>query len=158
MIDLILRCETRARWLTFAQNRGIIVITNNVEVIQPGFSVDEVGNVVLTPAVYDNTVFPPVLVTPETRDTWWTVQVRLSGAQEDNDADNVYAGESGDTSGFKFVKSKVVAFIRNQSTPVTLRGMRAYQFGAVGSRIQLIDPRDIHMNPLGRIWAGGMEY
>jgi hypothetical protein len=45
MIDIVLRCFSRARWLTVAQNRNILDADGNPN---PGFAVDEIGPVTLT--------------------------------------------------------------------------------------------------------------
>jgi hypothetical protein len=138
MIDLLFRCETRARWRTLAQNRGIYNAANEV---QPGYDVDEIGFYEITAAIGDT---PPVL------DTWWTVNVRIAGNSDDDD---LYPGET-DT-GFRFTKSKLVRFVRNQATQVTVMGMRAYQFGLTPNRVQIIDSRDLTPK---RIWLGGMSF
>ena len=147
MIDVVLRCFNRARWLAFATTRNIID-ANGVPVL--GFDIDEIGNYEITPAVLTGNV----ITTPAILDTWWMVNLRLSSAKFDADVDTLYAGET-DT-GFKFVKSKIVALIRNQATLQSFNGWRAYRFGAGVNQIQLIDPRDVATPK--RVWLGGMSF
>ena len=152
MIDLFIRAETRARWLAFASNRNIIV---NGE-LQPGYAVDELGNVELTPAVMNGME----VVTPAVIDTWWWVNLRIYGPKFTADQDTVYAGENdpvdadGQPRSLRFIRSKIVKFVRNQATQLTFNGWRVYQFGTSPNRIQLIDPRDYTPK---RVWFGGMS-
>jgi hypothetical protein len=154
MIDVVLRCFSRARWITVATNRGILDANGNVN---PGFAVDEIGPIVLTPAVMDGTT----VVTPAVMDNWHWVNVRFHGPKAEEDADTVYPGEEADESGFKFTKSKFVRWVRAQSTPLTLtykgRSIRVYQFGSTTNRVQLIDPRDYDEVRV-REWLGGMQF
>jgi hypothetical protein len=149
MLDLVLRSFSRARWITVATNRGIYDAQGNVN---PGFDVDEIGNVVITPAVYDGMT----VVTPAVLDTWWTVNLRLTHQAEDNDADTLYPGDTDD--GFRWRRSKLVRWVRDMATPVTVAGMRAYQFGTNTNRVQLFDPRDINLRLSAREWFGGMTW
>lgn len=153
MIDLTFRCYSRKRWVTVATARGVYDADGNV---QPGFEVDEIGNAELSPAVTDE---KGNVTTPAVVDTWHWVNVRLHDTMEILDEGAVYPGDADD--GFKFVKSKLAAWVRAQSTPVTLtyRGkpIRTYQFGSTTNRIQLIDPRDYGAIRL-REWAGGMNF
>ncbi len=148
MIDLFFRSFSRARWITVATARGIYDADGN---IQPGFGVDELGNVVVTPAVLnpDGSVQTPAVV-----DTWWSVNLRLSGNAADADDDTLYPGDT-DT-GFKFNKSKLARWVRAQAAPVTVAGIRGYQFGTGNNRVQLLDTRDI--TTPARVWAGGMSF
>ncbi|MBU2051515.1 MAG: hypothetical protein KKH61_21400 [Gammaproteobacteria bacterium] len=145
MIDLFFRCFTRERWIAVATSRGIYDAKGNVN---PGFAVDEVGNVMLTPPVMKD----DVVVTPAVMDTWFCVNLRIYGPKHDDDMDDLYQGEEGD---WKFLRSKLAKFVRNQSTTIRLQGRRAYQFGTGVNRVQLLDPRDI-TTPV-RVWAGGMN-
>lgn len=151
MIDLTLRCFSRARWITVATNRGIL---NAEGQPNPGFEVDEIGPIVLTPAVMSGMT----VITPAVMDTWHWVNLRIHGSQFEADVDTVYPGEEADTSGVRFTKSKLVRWVRAQSTPVTLtykgRSIRTYQFGTSANRIQLIDPRD-YAEVRVREWLGG---
>ena len=141
MIDLTFRCFSRDRWITVATNRGIYDADGNV---QPGFAVDEIGSIVLVPG------------DPPTMDTWFWVNLRIT---DGSDEDTLYPGEVED--GFKFTKSKLAKFVRNQATPVNLsyggKTIRTYQFGTGVNRIQLIDPRD-YQDVRVREWLGGMSY
>lgn len=141
MIDLVFRAFSRARWITVATARNIYDADGNV---MPGFAVDEIGAVAL------DSLDPP------TMDTWFWVNLRILGS---NDDDTLYPGEVED--GFRFTKSKLAKFVRNQATLVNLtyRGqtVRTYQFGAAANRIQLIDPRDYHTIRC-REWLGGMSF
>lgn len=144
MIDLYFRCFSRERWLQVATNRGVYTEdppgTFNVN---PGFVVDEIGFFQLTDGVYapDGTE-----ITAPTFDTWWSVNLRIFGGKFADDADTVFTGEDGATP-WKFIRSKLARWVREQSTVVNLpfRGdtVRAYQFGAGVNRVQLLDPRDI---------------
>lgn len=134
MIDLLFRCETRARWQALAVNRGIYVQNGSSYITQPGYFVDEIG-------------FYPL--GPETVDTWWSVNLRIDRT---DDEDTLYPGETGN---FRFVRSKLVRFIRNQATQTTFSGMRAYQFGNSPNRVQVIDSRDLTPK---RVWLGGMSF
>lgn len=153
MIDLVFRCYSRARWITVATARGIYNADGDV---QPGFEVDEIGKAELSPAVVDA---EGNVTTPATLDTWFWVNLRIHGSQGDSDDDTLYPGEEED--GFRFTKSKLVRWVRNQATPVTLtyrgKSVRTYQFGSTTNRIQLIDPRDYGAIRL-REWAGGMSF
>lgn len=153
MIDLTFRCFSRARWITVATNRGIYDANG---IVQPGFEVDEIGPVELTPAVLDA---QGDVVTPAVLDTWFWVNLRIHGASADADEETLYDGETED--GFKFTKSKLARFVRNQSTTVNLtykgQTIRTYQFGVAANRIQLIDPRDYSSLRM-REWFGGMQY
>lgn len=150
MIDLFFRCETRARWQALGVNRGILAPTTFA--VMPGYSVDELGNYVITPAVFTGT--PPVMTTPPVMDTWWTVNVRLTGAAADADVDTTYPGDTGTLANFN--RSKIAAFVRAQGTLKTVLGMRAYEFGATPNRVQIFDGRDV-VAPQ-RVWLGGMSY
>ena len=155
MIDIVLRCFSRARWLAVATNRGIIDANGNPN---PGFSVDEIGNLVLTPAVIDAN---GNVITPAVMDTWWTVNLRLTGQVAGDDEDAPYPGEESDTSGYRFTRSKLVAWVRNQATLKTLpyRGqtVRVYEFGTLSNRVQVLDPRDYAIVN-AREWLGGQSY
>lgn len=149
MIDLFFRAFSRARWIAVATNRGIYDAEGN---INPGFGVDEIGNVMVTPPVYDangNETTPAVI------DSWWSVNLRIYGQQGDDDAATLFPGETDDTERpWKFLRSKLARYVRENGTPVTVAGRRAYQFGTGTNRFQLLDPRDI-ATP-ARVWAGGM--
>lgn len=163
MLDLYFRAFSRARWDTFADNRGITAGTPPV--VQPGFLVDHIGGVQLTDGVYDHSTFPPTVITAPTFDGWHSVNLRVIGTKVAEDDDPVYTGDSdpvvgGQTRRFRFLRSKIVKFVRDQATVVNLpfRGdtIRAYQFGTGVNRIQLLDPRDI-VNYRPREWLGGMS-
>jgi hypothetical protein len=152
MIDLMIRCATRARWVALAQNRNLIDSTGRPN---SDVSIDELGNVVITPAILNTSTFPATVVTPAVVDTWWMVNVRLSGAKFLEDADTLYTGEIDGP--WKFIRSKLVRFIREQATQVTTPwGGRAYQFGTTTNRVQILDPRDAPHAPK-REWLGGMS-
>jgi hypothetical protein len=155
MFDVVLRCFSRARWITVAKNRGILDADRNPN---PGYAVDEIGTVELTPAVLDGN---GNISTPAVLDTWYWINLRLYGAVADMDADTAFSGEEGDSSGFRFTKSKFVRWVREQSTPLTLtyrnRSVRVYQFGSAANRIQIIDPRDYHDIHV-REWLGGQHF
>lgn len=144
MIDLTFRCFSRDRWITVATNRGIYDADGNV---RPGFAVDEIGTVAL------DSLDPP------TMDTWFWVNLRIYNTKADEDEDTLYPGETED--GFKFTKSKLVRFVREQATLVNLtykgQTIRTYQFGVAANRIQLIDPRDYQAIRC-REWLGGMSF
>lgn len=149
MIDVYLRCFNRARWLALGVNRNLIDVEGRS---MPNVAIDELGNVVLTPAVFDAA---GVLVTPAVLDTWWCVNVRLFGQRYTDDVDATpFTGETGN---FRFIRSKLVKFVRDNGTQISLpfRGetIRAYQFGAGDQRVQVLDPRDITNPP--RVWLGG---
>lgn len=156
MFDLTLRCFSRARWIAVATARNILDAQGNPN---PGFVADEIGNIVLTPAVVDPQTL--AVITPAVMDTWWWVNLRMHGDKETADADTVYPSEEADTSGFRFTRSKFVKFVRNQATPVNLsykgKTIRTYQFGAAANRVQLIDPRD-YATVRVREWLGGMSF
>lgn len=148
MIDLYIRAFSQARWRTFGVNRGVYVENPVVGTfnLQPGYVVDEIGFFQLTDG------------SPPTFDTWWSVNLRVYGAAFANDEDTVFTGENAATP-WRFIRSKLVRFVREQSTTVNLpfRGdtVRAYQFGTGPNRIQLLDPRDITFPR--RMWLGGMS-
>jgi len=151
--DLYFRAFSRARWIAVATTRGIYSGTDDITgepIVAPGFAVDEIGNVTITPAVLNS---DGTVLTPAVLDTWWTVNLRIHGTKADADVDALLPGETED--GFKFTKSKLARFVREQSITVMVRGIRAYQFGATTNRIQLLDPRDIPVPP--RVWMGGMS-
>lgn len=159
MIDLTFRCFSRARWITVATGRGIYTGETDEggrEIVAPGFVVDEIGSVVLTPAVLDG---DGNVTTPAVMDTWFWVNLRIFNRKADDDVDDLYPGENED--GFKFTKSKLVKFVRNQATPVNLsyggKTIRTYQFGAAANRVQLLDPRD-YIDVRVREWLGGPQY
>jgi hypothetical protein len=77
-VDLVFRSFSRTRWITFGTNRGIYDADGNVT---PGYSVDEVGNYVITPAVYSGMT----VVTPAVLDTWWMTNLRLTDQREAED-------------------------------------------------------------------------
>jgi hypothetical protein len=154
MIDIMLRAETRARFRTFAINRNLVVQQGSIYITQPNVDIDEIGTAVITPAVFDGST----LVTPAVLDTWWLVNIRLSGQREAADADTLYTGETDATAGvWLFARSKFARFVREQATQVTTPwGGRAYQFGTTPNRIQLLDPRDAQHAPK-QVWLGGMS-
>jgi hypothetical protein len=153
MIDLVFRAFSKARWVTVATNRGIL---NAQGTPNPGFEVDEIGAAVIADAIVDA---QGNITTPAVMDTWFLVNLRIHGAEAVNDNDTLYAGETED--GFKFTKSKLAKFVRDQATLVnlTFRGatVRTYQFGLTTNRIQLLDPRDYGIVRV-REWLGGMSY
>jgi hypothetical protein len=155
MIDVMIRAETRARFRAFALNRNLVVQQGALFIVRPGVDIDEIGNAVITPAVINanGTVQTPAVV-----DTWWLVNLRLSGALESADADTLQAGETEATAGaWRFPRSRFVRFVREQATQVVSPwGGRAYQFGTTPNRIQLLDPRDAGHVPQ-REWFGGMS-
>lgn len=140
MIDLTLRCFSRARWQTVAKARNILNADGNPN---PGFAVDEIGLLGLPAQLDDqgNEVYPAF------QDTWYWINLRIHGQAFEQDADDTpVPGEENDTSGFRFNKSKIVKFLRNNATLVNLpfrgRTIRAYQLGTSTNRIQVLDPRD----------------
>ena len=146
MIDITLRCFNRARWLSFATAQNII----NAQGIPPiGYDIDEIGAYIITPAILNGTL----ITTPAIYDTWHMVHLRLSSSKYDADRDVLFPGETDTT--LNFTQSKMVASIRNQATLQTFNGWRAYEFGTLTQRIQLIDPRDYVTK---RIWLGGMNF
>ena len=157
MIDLFFRAFSRARWITVATNRGIYTGALDEagrEIVAPGFAVDEIGNVMVTPPVLDA---EGNVTTPAVMDTWWCVNLRMYGDAEVRDDDAPFPGEAEtDTQQWRFLRSKFARFVRENSTTVMVQGKRAYQFGASTNRIQLLDPRDI-ATPV-RVWAGGMNF
>lgn len=152
-VDLYLRAITRTRWLTVATNRGIYTgsLDENGQPIvnYERFAVDEIGAATISPAIVDA---EGNVTTPAVMDTWHSVNLRIHGKGEADDADTLYPGETGR---LKFLRSKLARFIREQATLVNLNGIRAYQWGVAANRIQLLDPRDIPQRE--RIWFGGME-
>jgi hypothetical protein len=159
MIDFMIRAETRARLRAFLVNRGLIFQDAGGNwIVNPNVDIDEIGNAVITPAVVDNSTFPPVVVTPAVLDTWWLAHLRLSGSREVADADTLQAGETAGSAGsWRVPRSKFVRFVREQATQITSPwGGRAYQFGTTPNRIQLLDPRDAGHSPK-RVWLGGMS-
>ena len=142
MIDLTFRCFSRARWITVATSRGIYDAQGNVA---KGFDVDEIG--------------APIITMPSTIDTWFWVNLRFYGASETADGDVLYAGEIED--GFRFTKSKLAAFVRNQATVVFItvdgQSVKTYEFGLTTNRIQLLDPRS-YAALRRREWLGGMSF
>lgn len=142
MIDITLRCFSKARWLTVAKSRNILDASDNP---MPGYQFPpvELNPVILTPAIIDA---QGNITTPAVLDTWYWVNMRIHGSKFEEDIDTVFPGEEADNSGMKFTRSKFAKFVRDQATPVnlTFRGktIRTYQFGATNNRIQLIDPRD----------------
>lgn len=153
MIDLTFRAFSRARWIAVATSKGVYDAAGNV---QAGFEVDELGNAVLTSGTY---TVQGVVITPAVIDTWYWVHLRVYNAASVADVDALYAGEVED--GFKFTKSKLAAFVRNQATlvPLILEGqsIKTYEFGTLANRIELLDPRQY--NALRRReWAGGMNF
>jgi hypothetical protein len=157
MIDLMIRAETRARFRALAISRGLLTeITNPAGAIvyADGVDIDELGQVVVTPAVMNGTT----VVTPAVLDTWFTFYVRLSRDRSTSDEDTLYTGETEATAGvWRFARSKFARFVREQATQVTTPwGGRAYQFGTSPNRIQLLDPRDA-THAAKHEWAGGMN-
>jgi hypothetical protein len=152
MIDFIIRAETRPRLRAFLVNRGLMLQDGEGNwIVSPECDIDEIGNGVVTPAGPSGT---PAAVL----DTWWLVNIRLSGSREAADADTLQAGETDGAAGaWRFPRSKLVRFVREQATQVTSPwGGRAYQFGTAPNRIQLLDPRDAGHSSK-RIWLGGMS-
>jgi hypothetical protein len=147
-VDLMIRAETRARLRAFLVNRNLL--SQNTEgdwVLAPNVEIDEIGNAEITPAVIDGRT----LVTPPVLDTWWSANVRLYGSKDDDDPIESEAGP------YRFVRSKLVKFIRSQANQVTTPwGGPAYEFGSSPNRIQVLDPRHPGHSPK-REWAGGMS-
>lgn len=154
MIDIYLRCETRARWQALAVARGLMTVQTigGLPLYSPveGVSIDEIGFYEVTPAVI---AANGTVTTPAVFDTWWSVNVRLTGAAAAADEDDLYTGET--DAPWKFLRSKLVRFVRAQGTQVTLMGMRAYRFGTTPNRVDVIDSRDLTPK---RVWLGGMSY
>lgn len=137
MIDLAFRAFTRDRWIQWATSKGVY---NDEGFTINGYDVDEIGFVEISPGVFDD---------------WWFVHLRMSLAKAGEDVDSLYPGEAED--GFQFTKSKLVAFVRNQATPITLMGWRAYQFGTGVNRVQLVDSRD-YATGRKREYLGGVAF
>jgi hypothetical protein len=161
MIDVYFRSFSKARWDALALNRGLVVqaagVTPVILVPAPGVAIDEIGNVVRTPAVYSGGALPSTVVTPAVVDSWWTVNVRLYGQRYLDDVDaGLYPGETDAT--VKFTRSKLVRYVRENGAPVSLPwiggNIRAYQFGTGDQRVQVLDSRDVPNPP--RVWLGGM--
>jgi len=151
MIDIYLRCETRARWLALAVARGLLIQNGAIYTPAPGVSIDEIGAYEITAAVINPTT--GAVTTPAVLDTWHSVNVRLDGAAAAADLDTLYPGETDGP--WRFLRSKLVRFVRAQGTLVTLMGMRAYRFGTTPNRVDVIDSRDLTPK---RVWLGGMSF
>jgi hypothetical protein len=145
MIDITLRCFSQARFYQVAVARGIMSgpDAEGRYTANAGFAVDEIGPVVLTPAVIDPQTL--AVITPAVMDDWHWVNIRVYGDAFAQDEDTVFPGEEGDTSGFRFLKSKLVRWVRNQATKKTLTykgvSVDVWEFGAAANRVQLLDPR-----------------
>ena len=159
MIDVMIRAFTRARFRQFAVAQGLIwqhqdAGGNTIWSVREGVDIDEIGNAVITPGVYEAGAYPPVEITAPVIDTWWLVNLRMTGQRAADDEDTLYPGET--DSNWKFVRSKFVRNARENATVVTSPwGGQAFQFGVGDQRIQLLDPRDAAHAPK-REWLGGM--
>ena len=151
MIDILIRCFSRERWLAVATNRNLIDAEGAP---REGVGIDELGPIVITPAVYDEN---GVETSPAVLDTWHWVNLRLHSTafRDDEDAANPADEADETTRPFRFFRSKFVKFIRNNATQLTIRGVRVYQFGTGTNRLQVLDPRDVNFHP--RVWADGMH-
>lgn len=126
MIDHLIRAESRSVWLTYAQDQGWI---DEDDRPTPGTLIDELGPVVIEPAVIDMETME--VTTPAVMDDWHHVNVRL-----------VEEGEpSVDLAGIQ---------------AVDVRGVSAVEKGLEPTRIQVLSAADI-ATPV-RIWAGGMYF
>lgn len=155
MIDVMIRAFSRARFRQFAVAQNLIhQAQDGAWIIHDGVSIDEIGNAVITPGVYETGTFPPVEISPPVIDTWWLVNLRMTGQRATDDEDTLYPGEV--DSGWRFLRSKFVRNARQNATVVTSPwGGKAFQFGAGDQRIQLLDPREGGHAPK-REWLGGM--
>lgn len=159
MIDVMIRAITRARFRQFAEAQNFIRQLPDPQggtfwQTRDGVDIDEIGNAVVTPGTYNTSAFPPVEITPPVIDTWWLVNLRLSGRRGDDDEDALYPGETDGP--WHFLRSKFVRNIRQTATVVTSPwGGQAFEAGTGTQRIQLLDPRAPQHSPK-RIWAGGM--
>lgn len=164
MIDVMIRSFSRARFRQFAVAQNLIHQETDSSVDPPatrwvvhdGVSIDEIGNAVITPGTYNTSVFPPVELTPPVVDTWWLVNLRMTGQRAAADDDTLYPGETDGP--WKFLRSKFVRSARDNPTLVVTTspwGGKAFQFGTGDQRIQLLDPREPQHAPK-RVWLGGM--
>jgi hypothetical protein len=162
MIDVYVRTVTEDRFWQVMQNRGLAQQVTNPDTGQPvwvpteGVHIDRLGNMVITPAVMDGLT----VVTPAVIDPWFSFNVRLSGQKFLDDQDTVLEGEDAQQP-WRFIRSKLVRFVRNQSTLVNLNvngnNVRAYQFGTGDNRFQILDPRDVAGVVPRTEWLGGMN-
>ena len=166
MIDVMLRAFTRARFRQFAVAQNLIHQEDIGDppvshwIIHEGVSIDEIGNALITPGTFDTSTFPPTELTPPVMDTWWLVNLRMTGQRADDDEDPLFPGEEDteENRPWRFLRSKFVRAARQNPTLVTTTspwGGKAFQFGTGDQRIQLLDPRDAAHAPK-RVWLGGM--
>ena len=101
MIDLTFRAITPAHFIAVAITRGVYDATGTI--VQPGFAVDAMGNVIISQEVgpWDSHGVP---TTPAIADTWFWYNIRIYNAASLADADTLYPGDVND--GFAFTKSK----------------------------------------------------
>ena len=153
MIDITIRAFSKAAWTAAAKTLNILDAKGSPK---PNFDIDEIGFATLVSAVLDA---KGVVITPAIMDTWFWVNIRITGAQYDADVDSLYSGETED--GYNFTKSKIAKFIRDHglisSVVVNGKTIKAYEFGIGPNRIQLLDPRD-YAAVRQREWLGGMKY
>jgi hypothetical protein len=126
VIDHLIRAESRSVWLTYAQDQGWV---DEQDHPTPGTLIDEIGPVVVTPAVIDAETF--TVTTPAVMDDWHHVNVRLL------DPPAVSTG---------FANAKAI----------DVRGVTAAEIGVEPTRIQLLSAADIE-TPV-RVWADGMHH
>ena len=155
MIDVMIRAFTRARFRQFAVAQGLIRQEGSEWLFNDGVTIDEIGNALITPGVYETGTYPPVEITAPVFDTWWMVNLRMTGQRATDDEDELYPGET--DAPWRFLRSKFVRNARDNATVVTTPwGGKAFQFGAGDQRIQLLDPREAGHEPK-REWLGGMS-
>ncbi len=136
MIDLTIRAFSKARWVTVATALNILDASG---LAKTGYNVDEIGDAQL--------------------DGWFWINLRADGIAATTDLDALYAGDT--DAGFKFQRSKIAKFFRDQATVVNItvagQSVKTYEFGTLTNRIEILDPAS-YAPVKRREWAGGMSF
>jgi hypothetical protein len=84
MRDFMYVADSKDEWREYAISNGIAHVETDPEgtmtlVYNEGFHADHIGRVMTDPGEYDNSVFPPVEITPPTYDERFHVNLRVIG-------------------------------------------------------------------------------
>jgi len=86
MRDFMYVADTREDWVAYVTTKAIARVAETPEGkevlgYEPGFHADHIGPVMTDPGEYDNSVFPPIEITPPTFDERYHVNLRVIGEE-----------------------------------------------------------------------------
>jgi len=90
MRDFMYAADTREDWVAYVTTKAIARVAETPEgqetlAYEAGFHADHIGPVMIDPGEYDNSVFPPIEITPPTFDERYHVNLRVIGEEVEED-------------------------------------------------------------------------